>query len=485
MPRTQQLKYRKILMRMGKIPFQALDLVTSDARNIVGTNSGNMLFAEAVFKTLSVDGIEIDRHGYGANAKRAEYINANYDALVLPMANSFRVAWSSMLDNYYQLINRLTIPVTIVGVGVQTSLDYDLSNLSPIDNVSKRLIGAILDRSASIGVRGECTAAYFRKLGFSGSLVDVIGCPSMFLHGRDFTIVDKGRLDTDSAIAINVTSSFKKSCFRDGLDLMLLLADKHIRKYRNSNLICQEGRSLSTMLWGAGKGTEFDGVSDESFRALTVGKRAKFFVDPSTWISYLRHADFCFGTRLHGNIAALLAGTPAMILASDSRTLELADFFDIPYRRMDTVNNHLDVADLADKVDFSKLMQRHAGHFDNYISFLQKNSLESIYNHPLMEEKFNERLCNIRFAPAAETATPEERSVLLAQFRRSALTRMDATDKLLIKANRRINRLEQLVCIKLGLTKKKIRDRKRFDGLRVVLKRLGKLFYKSKQPSHS
>ena len=40
--------------------------------------------------------------------------------------------------------------------------------------------------------------------------------------------------------------------------------------------------------------------------------------------------DFVFGTRIHGNVAAILAGTPAFVLAHDTRTLELASYFEHP-----------------------------------------------------------------------------------------------------------------------------------------------------------
>ena len=62
--------------------------------------------------------------------------------------------------------------------------------------------------------------------------------------------------------------------------------------------------------------------------------RTRFYVDPWPWIDDLRDFDFSFGTRIHGTIAALLAGTPAVVLAHDSRTLELARYFDIPHRLM-------------------------------------------------------------------------------------------------------------------------------------------------------
>ena len=62
---------------------------------------------------------------------------------------------------------------------------------------------------------------------------------------------------------------------------------------------------------------------------LIRSDRVRFFLDPKTWFDHLAQYDFSFGTRIHGNIAALLAGTPALLLAHDSRTLELAEYHEI------------------------------------------------------------------------------------------------------------------------------------------------------------
>ena len=66
-------------------------------------------------------------------------------------------------------------------------------------------------------------------------------------------------------------------------------------------------------------------------------RRTRLYADPWPWLADLAAFDFSFGTRIHGNIAALLAGTPAYVLAHDSRTLELARYFEIPHTAMPDV----------------------------------------------------------------------------------------------------------------------------------------------------
>ena len=65
-------------------------------------------------------------------------------------------------------------------------------------------MGAVLDRSPSIGVRGEATLGVPEGLGFRD--VDVIGCPSMFMWGDALRVERKvPALDARSRVAITIS----------------------------------------------------------------------------------------------------------------------------------------------------------------------------------------------------------------------------------------------------------------------------------------
>src|SRR5690606_30287480 len=122
----------------------------------------------------------------------------------IPLANSFRKSFIGQLDALTKLIEDLRIPCVVVGVGAQTDLDLRLLGGSPIDSHVKKFAGAVLDRSACIGVRGDFTKDYLNRLGFSD--VDVIGCPSMFLNGASLSVEKRvPSLSRDSRIALNLT----------------------------------------------------------------------------------------------------------------------------------------------------------------------------------------------------------------------------------------------------------------------------------------
>src|SRR5688572_5329288 len=188
--------HQRILMRARKEPFEVTSPEETFARNLIGNNVGNLVFSHAAHKLLGARGVEITSNRFVVSPRAADRINEQYDVFVVPLANAFRRSYAHRVDAMTNLIERLKIPVVVLGVGVQTNVDADREYLRPIDESVTRFCRAVLDRSHSIGVRGEITANYLRTLGFSA--VDEIGCPSMFLHGDTLPVEKrKTTLGTD------------------------------------------------------------------------------------------------------------------------------------------------------------------------------------------------------------------------------------------------------------------------------------------------
>jgi hypothetical protein len=129
-------------------------------------------------------------------------------------------------------------------------------------------------------------------------------------------------------------------------------------------------------------------------------RKVRFYVDPWPWIDDLREADLSFGTRIHGNITALLAGTPAYVFAHDSRTLELARYFEIPHRRMSDVPPDVDAADLYAEADYGPLNDGHAARFRTFTDYLAKHGLRHVFEPGEDPAAFDARLAATEF-PAA------------------------------------------------------------------------------------
>lgn len=386
---------QRILLRSGKSPF---DVVTAEQvlqRDLIGTNSGNLLFSDAAHKILLTPDTEVTSNGLRTDpsAAKAAHINEHYDVFVVPLANAFRPSFHGSLDRLSQLVEQLRIPVVVLGVGAQAGPDCDTGALSRMRPSVTRFVRAVLERSASIGVRGEMTADYLKGLGFGE--VEVIGCPSMFLYGASFPELPafdaRPELDGQSRIAVNVSRGSSKVG-----PIAEILAGT-CRRYPNLGYFAQNLVDAELLFWG--DTSEACGTVGPlptlGSHPLLRGDRARVPIDPAAWIEELRGYDFSFGTRIHGNIAALLAGTPAVVLCHDSRTLELCRYFEIPYQMLGDLPADTDAAELHEKADFSGLLSNHRERFERFTSFLDAHGLRNTFAHGDGGAAFEARLAEL------------------------------------------------------------------------------------------
>lgn len=284
----------------------------------------------------------------------------------------------------------------------------------------KAFVAAVLDRAPSIGVRGEFSQSYLRSLGFRD--VEVIGCPSMFLNGDSLQVAKNNDSLTPMArVAINLSPDVP------GLGRLVAA---HLESYPKLVYIPQDLDSLALLLLGdtplGGGNEDFPlSLSHPLFRQ----DRVRFFIDAWPWIDYLRDFDFAFGTRIHGNIAALLAGTPAYVLAHDSRTLELARYFQIPHRRADPLPALLDPAELYAEADFTPLLAHHAARFATFAAFLERHGLRHVYMASQSPRAFDERVRATHYPPSVTPGDGSRRGAAPRLRRlRYALRRISRSD---------------------------------------------------------
>ncbi|MGR6318372.1 polysaccharide pyruvyl transferase family protein [Micromonospora soli] len=404
--------HQRILLRARKGPFDVLSPEETFERNWIGDNSGNLVFSHAAYKLLATSTAEITPSQFRASPRDADEINEKYDVFVIPLANAFRRSFVHRLAPMTRLIERLKIPVVVLGVGVQTNLDGDREYLRPIDDAVRAFCRAVLNRSHSIGVRGEITESYLRTLGFSA--VEQIGCPSMFLHGGNFRIdKPKPTLDGDARIALTI-SPYVSS--------MAGIVRQHHGRYPNLRYLPQDLKTLGTLLYGdapeqRGRGGD---MPVHTSHPLFVEDKVRMFVDPWTWMDYLGGFDFAFGTRIHGTITALISGTPGYLFAHDSRTLELARYFGIPHRAMRDVPADVDAAQLYEEADYTALNDGHQARFAAITAFLAKHDLGHSFADGDSAGRFDQRVRETVYPPAVRPAagTPPEELLSRIQWLR-------------------------------------------------------------------
>ncbi len=379
-------------MRAKMTPFDNVDPITLCSYDKIGTNLGNILYQQAIYKHLSTPNHIITINNNSTNVSKIDFINENYDVFVLPLANAFRPSFINNLKKLTAFIKALKIPVVVIGIGAQTDLHYNFDNLSPIKAAVQDFVKAVLEKSATIGVRGEATQAYLLSLGFKD--VDVIGCPSMFTYANKFKINKSKDFNLDSSIALNLSAPGKQAAFSNNLHKFSKIFEYNFYRYVNSTYIPQETRSLEYLIYGdnQNKGNEHQILSKKISDDMFSQGKVKFFVNSTTWFNFLSTKNLVFGTRLHGCIAGLLGGTPSVLLAHDSRTLEIAQYFKIPHKVLNDMPEIIDAEQLFNFFDEKPMLEKYSENLKNYTDFLERNGLDHIlYNNDEMN-RFDENI---------------------------------------------------------------------------------------------
>lgn len=385
-------------MRAGKSPEQVFSAHETLDRNPIGNNSGNLMFAAGAHKLLSAADTEVIPTTLNYAPWTADRVNEEFDAFVLPLANAFRPKFEEELLTITRLIEKLKIPVIMLSGGAQLGLDGDGSDLRQMENTIKRFGRAVLERSSQLSVRGETTRKYLNSLGFND--VITIGCPSMCLWGPDHQVRKPTDVLKQSApVAYNVETG------RDFLQGFVEFNEgRHPLTY-----VGQDRKTLEMMLWGRdafAKGRDPRlplSVEHKQFRSGT----ARFYLDSYQWIEDMRSVDYSVGPRIHGNIASILAGTPATVIAHDSRTAELADYHGIPYKYADEISDTTDISELYAETDFTKFNTGQADRFKRVADFLRENDLSNIYDADQREalESYERRIASIDFPAGVRPLT--------------------------------------------------------------------------------
>lgn len=420
----------RLLMRGGRPPHNSSAneaAVGWRGTGHFGTNIGNMLFSDSVYRTLNVPGTEVVCDAYAPewrefDAAEAARVNEQFDAYVLPMANAFRPGFADRnLPRLTALIQRLTIPVVVVGVGAQMSLegnDPELTEQGRLNTVA--FVRAVLERSATLGVRGERTRAMLGSLGLPEDRLEVIGCPSMFSTSRDFTVRRRREeLGPDARIAMSLEGAVNGAGDESTMAGLGEVYAANERAYTDLIAVYQTLAGIELILWGepaegCPPGTP-QTVHDVGYR----DDRLRTFTHPRTWREFLSARDFAFGVRIHGNIAALTAGTPAVLLSVDSRTQELADYHAIPQVPLhEAVRRGRYLAhELHADADLDALNRMAPQAWDRYHHFLERNGLQHIHQEGRSNPDYDRRLAEMALPPAIRPLGPDDPEGLATRMR--------------------------------------------------------------------
>ncbi len=363
----------KFLMRAA-MPFDYVPSISDILVNdYLGNNIGNVLFQNSVSRWLMDQDTEITRiktTRYFTD-EEIERFNAEYDMLILPLANALRTDFIKQLNIITDLINRLDMPCAVIGLGMQRELKDTTWNF-PFDDATKDFFKAVLNKSAIVGLRGEITAHYLQHIGFTPEKdFTVIGCPSLYTYGYDLPKSVARELTADTPISFN-------SNVQKGLYAFL---ESQARQFNNFDYVCTLLNELRSLYAGypypkKDKATIVPDTFPIHFDSDFVrDNHIVGFVDQYSWINFLKTKEFSFGSRIHGTIANLLAGTPVYIFIRDERVAELVDFHNIPHMELKDINEKTNIFDIHEKTDFTQVLKGHKERIDHFVAFMDQNKV--------------------------------------------------------------------------------------------------------------
>lgn len=418
---------KKILFWSLIPPLNAHSTVEILANNLIGSNSGNVMFQTSAARAVMVDeDIEFMsafswiREDLDAFARRA---NEECSCFVIPLANAFRCNYISHLEVLTELLKKLTIPCVVTSVGIQESKVERLDAGYAFDPQARAFVSAVLERSAMLGVRGAITARYLKHLGFSEERhFTVVGCPSMYLRGSDLPEPKPLRLSRESKVCVNSKL--------DASPVIHDLISRGCQEMPDYWYIPQKIEELRMLyagipipVLGRWKVPDYLPVNHRS-PVLRRG-RAVGFLNVPTWLDFMKDKDFCFGCNIHGNVAAIQAGVPALILARDQRVAEIAEYHELCLVDPQTLTNAARVQDLCENMDFARITARHAQRFGHFVDFLNCNGIEHIYARggSVQDAPYDRRLAKVNLAPpvtANLSMTPAQRLKAWPVYRATA-----------------------------------------------------------------
>lgn len=299
----------------------------------VGNNYGNLLF---YFATLEI-------------LKNNEIFHTNIDSVIEPDVIVITTAncicnIQSCIDYVGYLSNiikKYKCKKIIYSIGAQS----DNLELYKLNENSRKNIFNLFQQVDIINLRGKYThdLLLYNELNFK---YVINGCPSIYMCKKISFDINQILNKTNTKILFNTPrydqkniSFFNELCKCEDIDH--LYQDVLFGcKYPNIKYLCPEGFDI--------------------------------------WKEIVMDYDFIIGTRIHGCIMGLICNKPSLLIAIDSRTLELAEELNIPH--INNINNKLilktkdDIINLFsiyfssyNIVKFNKSVLKKKKIFDDYI----------------------------------------------------------------------------------------------------------------------
>lgn len=322
-------------------------------------NVGNKVWIQGIISCLSSDENQLS---FLSGDQSWEEINASYDCIVYSAANMLAPYYKKLIEEVAALFRHSKIPVYVIAVGAQAP---SFDNLPELADSIKHETAALMESIYATGGEIACRGFFTKELldTIMPNTAVVTGCPSLYQNGPNLTIKPSGGKVHP---VINGFLVRDQELFTEYPDCVGIDQDGWIPETYDY----VHYKSKNSIVYLADLYRKHGSFFAEQF----LKERIKVFYDAPDWRRFLigKGFNFCIGSRIHGNIMALLSGIPAVVIAVDSRTREMADFYGIPCLLNRSIGA---LQDLYDNLDYSAFNRTYRKRYDAFEVFLKQRGL--------------------------------------------------------------------------------------------------------------
>lgn len=329
----------------------------SAALRTVGGNTGNILFRYGIASSI-LDELTACHWRQGQGLAMSQ----DFDAVILGAANWLNIYHDNGNQQRARILRSINKPTLCVGLGVQSpsrtsrKLDFPPGALD--------FLNVLRDLEATVLVRDEFT--YDQCVHYGLTRLAVVGCPSNFIdvsREQVDTLASKsGSVKKLDKITLNYGYARRDIQIHDSAILQSVLKTSGVCIVQDDlsggiqAALAAEGLVVSAFEAGLRRvlaGFTLDAAI--KYDIAQAWKRLRVYFSAPEWIDALKSSTLVLGTRIHGCIAALQAGTPSVITTIDSRTEGLAETLGIPRVSISRLNLPRDKADVSTILAYSGL----------------------------------------------------------------------------------------------------------------------------------
>ncbi|QYU66838.1 polysaccharide pyruvyl transferase family protein [Leptolyngbya sp. 15MV] len=342
-----------------------------------GANTGNMMIGYGLWHATEA-AAKAFHPGFGTLPP--ERLHEQFDAIFIPASNF--VSPSVDLTGQADYFARTRLPIFCFGLGSQILPGGD-RRLRP---GTERFLRLVSERSGAIGVRGSFTAEVLWGMGIRN--LSVVGCPSLLaLQPTALARLATARPSLDKVVlgfSNNVRGhALAPEAMRVGENALFqrMLGENAFYVIQNEKpeliLLTAMERGDAKVAAAAIEATAqlFEVAAGRADVRRFLETRLRVFFGVEDWLGCTRTTSAAIGTRFHGNIAALLAGTPALFLVHDMRTLELCELLRAPHLLLDRAWSADEIVERLLDADYGAFVAQFPRLMTEWRLFLARNGL--------------------------------------------------------------------------------------------------------------